>query len=502
MSLKNNEEATAAGPPPPTPDEIVSLAQSMGYEERRESVSSTLFFIERNPAPGKPACLLNIFYTTRSIMTKLEHDKAGSNELWRSNAYDTLEDLRALLENPRQHTGKGYRRAQQAVRGCVGCGMLKTRKEFSNNQWIKGPDANRCIECLAKNNNNKGGGGAEATNDKAWNKLTSGIENLTLQDDGSFPTLTRGVENLTLQDDALATDLENLTLQDEFPTLTENALQTHNKKVNKLKGKGGDKNNLERRQFNCPDCPKYGRGSCVFFKKVPALKPICKCPRCKKASRGRCKRIYPVPKETEKGYGLYKCTRCGDKWGSSRAVANIGQECFSCAKQGEQVLVTPFRLEAHKKKKGGGGRRVPNEPIGEDQVDERGYGDADRARNESGGGFGGGGGEGGGDSYSFEPRERVFDDDASSSNSRVLPVGASASRVPSGYQHKCAGCARGLCKNRKLPFSQVHDVSDGNTVSTSASIVTNSSIDKTDFVDRDEDFSGFEEKTDSDWVAV
>ena len=38
---------------------------------------------------------------------------------------------------------------------------------------------------------------------------------------------------------------------------------------------------------------------------------------------------------------------------------------------------------------------------------------------------------------------------------------------------------------------------DGNTVSTRASIVTNSSMDKTDFVDRDEDFSGFEEDSDS-----
>ena len=38
---------------------------------------------------------------------------------------------------------------------------------------------------------------------------------------------------------------------------------------------------------------------------------------------------------------------------------------------------------------------------------------------------------------------------------------------------------------------------DGNTVSTRASIVTNSSMDKTDFVDRDEDFSGFEEDSES-----
>ena len=444
-----------------SPEDIISLAQSIGYKERRETVSSTLFFIESNPAPGVPACLINVYYTTRSIMTHLNHPgSAGTNELWRSNAYDTLEELRDLFENPRMHTSKGYRNAQKAVRGCVTCGMMKTREEFSKNQWIKGPDANRCTECLVK--------AAEETG--PWGVLTTGLENLTLQDDTA-----------------------------SFPTLTENALQTHDKKVSKLKGKGGDKNNLVRRQFNCPDCPKHGRGPSIFFKKVPALKPICKCPRCKKASRGKCKRLYPVPKEDEKGYGLYKCTGCGDKWGSSRAVANIGQECFSCAKKGESVFVTPFRLERHKNKKGGGGRgmrRVPREPIGEDEVEEREYGDADRFRNESGGE---GGGAAGGESYSLEPREVVFD--ADSSIGSFTPVGA-ASRIPSGYKHKCAGCASGACKNRKVPFSQMHDVSDGNTVSTRASIVTDSSIDKTDFFDRDEDFSGFEDELDNDWVQA
>ena len=292
--------------------------------------------------------------------------------------------------------------------------------------------------------------------------------------------------------------MEDMNLQDDdtnFPTLTEDLLQSHDRKSHK---KGGGENNnpkLVRRQFNCPDCPRRGRGPFVFFKKVPPLKPLCKCPRCKKATGGRCKRLHPLPREEEKGYGLYKCTGCGDKWGSSRAVASIGQECFSCARRGTSVLVTPFRLEKHRKKRDGGRgtTRAPREPIREDEADERGYDDVDRMRNESGGDAGGGGG--GERAFSYEPREKVFDADSISSKGSAgnySPAGASP-RVPPGYKHKCAGCATGKCRNRRLPFSKVHDVSDGNTVSTRGSVVTDSSVDKADFFDRDEDFEGFED---------
>jgi hypothetical protein len=370
--------------------------------------------------------------------------------------------------------------------------MMKTRGEFSKNQWtVKGPDRNKCKDCVAQskaatyNTNNE-----DASSGDWADSLNSELKNLTLMVDGST-----------------------------FPSLTEDLLQMHDAKVNKKlnksssRGGGGDvTNDLVRRQFNCPDCPRYGRGSQVFFKKVPALKPICKCPRCKRASRGKCRRLYPVPKEEEKGYGLYKCTRCGDKWGSSRAVANIGQECFSCAKKDETVLVIPFRLEKHRRKKGSGAgargmRRIPKEPIREDEPDERAYGDTDRVRNDFGGVTDGD--TSGKQSFKLEPRERNsvasnFDSSVSSVSSASLgftPVGVT-SRIPSGYKHKCAGCATGKCKNRRIPFSQVHDISDGNTVSTSASLMTNSSIDKTDFIDRDEDFRGFEEKSDRDWVQV
>jgi hypothetical protein len=163
---------------------------------------------------------------------------------------------------------------------------------------------------------------------------------------------------------------------------------------------------MERRQFNCPECPKRGRGKFVFFKNVPAYKPIVKCPQCKKAAKGKSGRgkgggggdvvrLYALPKVCEKGYGLFKCVECQETWGSSRAIGHIGQECYNCkTKRGKIVYVKPFRLEVVKnniKNKGGilgGGpgrrmRRVPKQSIGETQATHVGYTDDDHERNRS-----------------------------------------------------------------------------------------------------------------------
>jgi hypothetical protein len=470
-SNDNQDNAASA-----SPEEIIAIAKSVGFLERRPTTSSTLFFID-NPSYGTPPCRINIYYTTRSIMTHLHHpSSASTNELWRSNAYDTLEELRELFVNPRRHTGKGYRNATKAVRGCVACGEMKTKLQFSRNQWTKGPDVNKCIDCVKESLANASTGTSASTStvpldpeeEEMYSNLISGLENTTLNDNH--------VDSNAVTD--LIGSVAGLTLDN---------LKTHNQITNNT-NPGGGHAPMERRQFNCPACPHHGRGAFVFFKRVPAMKPLVKCPKCKRASRGKCKRLYPIPKGSEKGYGLYKCGKCFDFWGSRRAVANIGQECHGCKeKHGESgVMVTPFRLEVFQPKGtggggGGGGRRVPREPIGEDQVDEREYGDADAFRNASGGA----GADGAIDaSYEMVPRESNNDNRSDSSS----VVGLTRTRAPSGYQHSCSGCARGLCKNRKVPISETHDVSDGNTVSTRNSIVTNSSVDKSDYIDRDLDF--------------
>ena len=228
-------------------------------------MSCTLFFEETRPENDKCPILVNVFYTTRGIMTKLPHPNQGYNSLWRSSAYDSLETLAMLFEDPRAHTGKGYRQAKNAVRGCAKCGLQKKRVEYPSNQWRLGPGKAVCSECITGNKNGgKGEKGKE--NEGADSKNKNG---------------------------------------GRFPRLSEEALKDHNRQV--ISADVMIKNELERRQFNCPLCPKEGRGKHVFFKQVPADKPIVKCPKCKKAKRGDCERLYPIPVGEEKGYGKRRC---------------------------------------------------------------------------------------------------------------------------------------------------------------------------------------------------
>ena len=459
--------------------DILAIAFECGYVQYRPMVSSTLYFEQKDPpsihnddgtTTTATPIKINVYYTTRSIMTYLPHPTRGTNQLWRSGAYRTADELRNLFLDPRQHTNIGYRNADKAKRGCAGCGELKTREEFSQNQWKLGPDTNRCKDCV-RTGRGKGGGAASAT--------TTTDEVSDLADDMGTMRLTA---------DAL----------EEHDAKIKKEEEQNQSKGGKNKKKGNNKNktvrdDLERRQFNCPRCPKEGRGAHVFFKKVPKYKPMVKCPRCKRATRGKCRRILAVPRDAERGYGLFRCRKCSDSWGSSRAVGGVGQECYSCRNKGDEgVMVVPFRIEMPrpKKKRGGGGyaggprsgmRRVPRNPIGEDAPAEHGYEEAggdqalfpDSAHSRS---------------YDYEPRQTSADGAGSESGTGIPGL----STKPTGYKHHCAGCASGICRNRRVPKSQIHDVSDGDTASTRSSIVTNSSVDKSDFLDRDEDFSAFE----------
>ena len=61
------------------------------------------------------------------------------------------------------------------------------------------------------------------------------------------------------------------------------------------------------------------------------------------------------------------------------------------------------------------------------------------------------------DSFTLlEPREEDFEDEHNNRTAAPAPT----SRNLCGYKHKCAGYATGVCKSRKVPFSERHDVSD------------------------------------------
>ena len=128
--------------------------QVCGYEERREEVSSTLFFKKQASEREEYPTLINVFYTTRGIMTKLSHPTSGINQLWRNVAYDSGLALLAIFVNPRTHTGQGYRSKTASFRGCARCGIQKHRRDYSKNQWRKDPEISRCSACIKKRNSN------------------------------------------------------------------------------------------------------------------------------------------------------------------------------------------------------------------------------------------------------------------------------------------------------------------------------------------------------------
>ena len=137
----------------PSPAVIKALAARHGFVERKEEASSTLFFKSDNlPQPQHPT-LINVFYTTGGIMTKLSHPTSGYNQLWRSDAYDSAASLGAIFANPRIHTGQGYRQASGAKRGCIGCGVQKKKADYSKNQWRKGPGNAKCSNCIQQKGN-------------------------------------------------------------------------------------------------------------------------------------------------------------------------------------------------------------------------------------------------------------------------------------------------------------------------------------------------------------
>jgi hypothetical protein len=189
-------------------------------------------------------------------MTQLSHPNQGYNAMWRTDAYDSLEMLAELFENPRTHTGKGYRQAKDAMRGCCNCGWQKKKGRYSLNQWRLGPGKAICLDCMEGKGNNSD----EPKNGKSDTKNGKSAEEKPI------------------------TNLEEVM---------KNSKQT-----------------MERRQFNCPLCPQQGRGKNVFFKRVPADRPIVKCYKCKKVKDGDCDRLYPIPRGEEKGYGefLLLCT--------------------------------------------------------------------------------------------------------------------------------------------------------------------------------------------------
>ena len=91
----------------------------------------------------------------------------------------------------------------------------------------------------------------------------------------------------------------------DVPALTEGALASHDRA-----------SAYERRMFNCE---RHG----VFWKKVPAAKPVATCKKCATAKagaqQGETCRYVALPRSEESGRGRFRCQECGHGWTSNTA---------------------------------------------------------------------------------------------------------------------------------------------------------------------------------------
>mmetsp|Transcript_10068 Transcript_10068/g.18319 ORF Transcript_10068/g.18319 Transcript_10068/m.18319 type:complete len:213 (-) Transcript_10068:94-732(-) len=69
--------------------------------------SRVVSFLKHTQGMGKVK--INVYYTTRTVGTCIEHPKQGKTQLFRENI-NTRELLKLIFTNPRAHTDKGYKR--------------------------------------------------------------------------------------------------------------------------------------------------------------------------------------------------------------------------------------------------------------------------------------------------------------------------------------------------------------------------------------------------------
>lgn len=411
----------------PTAEEILQAAAACGLVERRAERSRTLFF-HSEPL----GCDYNVFYTTRSVMTRLTHPARGDNQLFRSSTYESLEDLVALFRNPRAHTGKGYRMAQDAMRCCVGCGELWKRSSFSLNQWKQGPEKNQCKQCIKARQD----GADPLTHNKA-------IDQLVLE----LPPKVQIKEEPEEEKDVARPPLG---------ALTEQNLIKHDKTMEVIC----------RRQFRCPS---HG----VFFKKVPDRKPVTTCPSCR--SEGKPKKWLAIPRKQEKGFGLFRCGMCQSTWGSSMACRSLGQFCGQDHCPGRETPVFPFKILAQRRG-GSGGRGRPirkqSRPDALETIPEPAEQTFDHKFTR-----GGIGKQGYFQILEDQPHEISFPEE----DIKAEAWGDDGTRK---LRHRCTGCDRGLCRDLKVPLSKAHK-STGSTAKTCSARTWSTCSDLANFADRD-----------------
>ena len=85
---------------------VMAIAQAHGWAFAKVDRSTGMisFTKEYNGSQAR----INIYRTTMTVTTQLNHPKQGKNQLHRKHVSTEL--LKKIFKNPRIHTKKGYRR--------------------------------------------------------------------------------------------------------------------------------------------------------------------------------------------------------------------------------------------------------------------------------------------------------------------------------------------------------------------------------------------------------
>lgn len=81
---------------------IIALAYGWAFQDWQPNIG----MLSYSKIASKRLQRVNIYLTTMSITTYLQHPKKGKGQLYRK--YVTLNLLIKILDNPRIHTNKGY----------------------------------------------------------------------------------------------------------------------------------------------------------------------------------------------------------------------------------------------------------------------------------------------------------------------------------------------------------------------------------------------------------
>jgi hypothetical protein len=118
-------------------EDVRSLAVSHNYQEIQHNPTSRviIFRSNGNNGGGSGSMQVNVYYTTGTVGTCLNHPKQGKTQLFRRGVV-TLDMLSEIFQNPRIHTGVGYK-----FRKNINIWQPSTASTGNNQQQEEEPEA-------------------------------------------------------------------------------------------------------------------------------------------------------------------------------------------------------------------------------------------------------------------------------------------------------------------------------------------------------------------------